>query len=417
MQRFRQQRGLTQEELATPEYTGAYVSTLEAGRRNPSDAAIRYFAAKLQLHPDELRTGRPASLLPELDVQLQQARLAASAGQLDDAEKQFRQIGRMAAQYALPHAEARAFEGLALVDERRGHIKQAIDHYRSAEKLLEDEPLHLRADAIAGQARGYHLDGEKTHAIYLLETYLHALEQEGLADPDALIRVYTSLVITYVEAGYLKQASDYAEKALNLEERVLDPARLGAMHNMVARSLLERADPKRADESLRKAEHYYRLAELKLELGRARLARGIFLRRTKKDKQAAKLLSDARDTFEETNSPLDEARACTELAAIARIEGKTDEAAGLLQRAAQLVGKSDAGQLAFIERELGLTLAPTSQDEAEKHLRKAIELFVRAEERVEAAITYGHLGDVLKENQEDGCSVYRAGLDLLEAHT
>jgi tetratricopeptide (TPR) repeat protein len=406
------ERGLTQEELAGTEYTAAYVSTLEAGRRNASEEAVRYFAARLQIHPDELRTGRPASLLPELDLELQEARLAASDGHLDEAEEAFSRIAKKASVYALAPAEAKALEGLGLVLERRGKVKEAIERFRSAEKLLQSEPLHIRADAVAGQARSFHLDGEKTHAIYLLERYLHALQQEGLADPDALIRIYTSLVITYVEAGYLKQASDAAEKALELEERVIDPARLGAMHNMVARSLLERRELKRAEESLRKAERYYRLAELKLELARARLARGIFLRRTNKSEQAERFLLEAQSGFQETDSPLDEARARTELGGIARETGKTEEAVSFLQRAAELVGE-DAGQRGFIERELGLTKVSVDPTAAEAHLRKAIELFINAEERVEATITHGHLGDLLEASQRDGCTVYRVGIELL----
>lgn len=411
---LRRERGLTQLELARPAYTHAYVSTIEAGKRTPSDAAIHHFAAKLGVHPDELRTGQPHSLLPQLDTQLHEARMWASSGREDEAEEQFRDVARRAHRFAMTRLEATAYEGLGLVAERRKDLASAIDHYEVAVKLFNSEPLHLRADAVAGQARCYHLRGEKTHAIYLLETYLHALEQQGLSDPDALIRIHTSLVITYVEAGFLRQADAAAEKALALEQRVHDPKRLGAMHNMVASALLERGDYDQAEESLRKAERFYRLSDLQLELGRARLARGIYCRRTNRTKQAREYLVAALEIFQATKSPLDEARACNELAAVQR-SVQPAKALSLLERASELIGGSDLGEQARTTREHGLLLAASDRKAAAAKLRDAIDLFVRAEERVEATLTYGHLGDLLaNDSSKKAAETYRAGIELLK---
>jgi hypothetical protein len=53
---------------------------------------------------------------------------------------------------------------------------------------------------------------------------------------------------------------------------------------------------------------------------------------------------------------------------------------------------------------------------AEKHFRVAIELYERSEQRVEVAVTYRGLGDLLnaRGDREAGCDAYRTGILALE---
>ena len=108
LRRLRIERGLTQRELADPLYTHAYVSTIEAGRRQPSTAALDHFAAKLDVTPEELLTGTPADLPARLELRLQEARIAVSTGDLAAAEKEFSRIRREAVAHNLPRLAARA---------------------------------------------------------------------------------------------------------------------------------------------------------------------------------------------------------------------------------------------------------------------------------------------------------------------
>jgi hypothetical protein len=54
--------------------------------------------------------------------------------------------------------------------------------------------------------------------------------------------------------------------------------------------------------------------------------------------------------------------------------------------------------------------------EAEKHLRTALDLYERAEEPLETAVTYRVLGDLLQEqgDADGGSAAYRAGILALE---
>ncbi len=412
---LRRKRGLTQQQLAEPHYTHAYISSIESGRRTPSVQAIERLAQKLAVDPDEIRTGRPTNLLPELELELQEARVQISTGDLLGARARFDAVLRTAKKFKTAFQQAKAHEGLGLCLERSGELDAAIDQYALAGRLLADAPPNARADAVAGQARCIELRGDKHHAIYLLETLLESLRRQTLEDPDALIRIYTSLAVIYIEGDFLRKAADAAEEALKLEEHVSDPLRLGAMHNMVARVLLRRGETERAERSIRRAEHFYSLAELRLEMGRARLSRGIFLLRTGSRKKAATDLKTALEIFVEARSPLDEARAATELGRIAREEGRANESARLFDRALNAAEGAQPAQLARIIREKSLAHSPDDRKTAEAGLREAISLFGEAGEPMQAAITYAYLGDVLSDKPlGPACQAYRDGLAILE---
>jgi hypothetical protein len=74
--------------------------------------------------------------------------------------------------------------------------------------------------------------------------------------------------------------------------------------------------------------------------------------------------------------------------------------------------------LAWAHRELGYVLTDGDSSTAEKHLRVAIDLFGLAEQRVEVAVTYRALGDLLasRGESEASCEAYRVGILGLEEH-
>lgn len=208
---LRRARGLSQKELAEPHYTGAHVSTVESGRRRPSEAALEHFAAKLGVGVDELRTGRSPSLRPSLELELQDARVAISSGELERAAAAVAHAVDAARAHALPVVEAKGEEVYGLLCERRGDPEGALAHYERAERLLRDEPPTAAVDAVAGRARCLQALGDIRHAVYVLETARDGLERTGLVDPEAVARVDASLVDAYLDAGLAHDA----ERAAN----------------------------------------------------------------------------------------------------------------------------------------------------------------------------------------------------------
>ena len=417
VKRLRLARGMTQKDLAEPKYTYAYVSYIESGRRNPSKEAVEHLASKLGVTPDELLTGRPADLIPRLELRLHEARVAVSEGRMEEADEALRAIAQEAKRYRVPRIEAKAEEGLGLWFERHGRPEEALEHLERAEQLLRAEPPTEWVDAVAGKARCLEAMGDARYAIFLLESLLDRLDREKLRDPDALSRLHASLVFAYLDAGIYRKAAESARELEALAPRMGDPLRVAQMHMNVARLFLQEGRIADAKQSLRRAEETYRHLNLKTEMAGAHLALG-YVGIWDGDLPAARAeLELAVDMFEETANIPDLTRALNELAKVEHLEGRDDRAVELLERCISLLGSSDAPILAEAHRELGRAVGGSDPSVAEKHLRAAIELYEQTAQAFEIAITYRALGDLFGGRGEDdaACDAYRTGIMALEA--
>lgn len=417
IRRLRTKQGLTQRELAAPKYTHAYVSTIEAGRRVPSREALEYFARKLGVGADELLTGRPADLQPRLELALHETRIAISEGRFGEVDEELRRIAREAKRFDLPRIQAKALEIRGLWLERGGRAEDALSEYQRAEELLQAEPATARVDIVAAKARAFEMLGDVRYAIYLLESLLDQLHREDLTDPDAMVRIHAGLIYSYLDAGLLTKAAESAAELERLAPKIVDPARIGQMHINVARAYLTQGRVEDAEKSLLLAERSYRHASLLTESGGANLARGYVLSRDGRLVEARKELEKARAIFEETGDKKDLVRTLNELARVERVEGASETARGLLERAIELGQGGDTPILAWSHRELGLTLMQTESASAEKHLLVAIELYESSEQTVDLALTYGMLGDLTRARGDcDGSAdAYRAGIGAFES--
>ncbi len=418
LRHFREARGLTQKELAAPHYTHSYVSQIEAGRRQPSPKAMEHFARKLGVDPEEIRTGRPPDLTARLELRLQEARVAVSDGRFEEADQAFTEVDKEARRYGLTRLQARAAVGRGLWLEHRGRPEEALEQCQRAEELLRLEPPTARVEAAAVRARCLQALGDVRYAMYVLERLLDEIEREKLEDPDALARLHASLVYAYLDAGLYSRAAESAAELDRLAPKLTDPARAAQMHMNVARLYLVQGKTEDALRSVQRAEEAYRQLHLRTETGGAHLARGYVLSREGRLQEARAQLELAAGIFEETGNDKDLVRALNELARVERLEGNVDRATSLLARSTALMGESDLPILAWAHRELGLALAEGDAVAAEKNLRVAIELYERAEQAVDIAVTYRALGDLLcaRGDTESGHDAYRTGIMALEPH-
>ena len=412
LRRLRASKGLTQSDVALPHYTAAYVSTIEAGRRMPSRAALEHFASKLGVDVEQLLTGRPPDLPARLELQLQDARGALANGNYDEAERLLSEVANAANRYGLVRVQARAEIGRARNDERQGRIDQALEHFEAADALLASEPIPLRAEAVAGIARCLQMQGDTRYSIHLLESYLMLLEKEQLPDPTAVMRANSALVSAYSEVGLYDRAYEAATRALQLQTRVDDPEQIACMHVNVARALVQRGAVGDALESLKRAEDIYHSFDWKTELARAHLARGLILSDQGDLAAARKELEYALEIFVATGSSVDQGRALNELARLERRSGRPAEARNLAQRAIDILDNLDVGELALAHQQLGLGYADHDPELAEKNLRRAIDLYKQAGEQLQVARTYRELGDLLCEQgrSDAGLEAFREGL-------
>lgn len=411
-------RGMTQRQLGAPRYTHAYVSTIESGRRNPSRAALEFFAERLGVDVEQLVTGRPPDLVPRLEAELIEARIAVSDGRTEEAERMFARIAWEARRFDLFRLHAKAEEGRALSRERAGDTTAALERYRHALTLLEGEPPTLRADAVAGVARCLQALGDGGYAIHLLESLLGEIQREGPPDPNALARIHASLVDAYLDAGLYRRATESAAELELLAPRLTDPARVAQMHMNTAHLYLVQGRIDEAERSLQRAEDAYRQLSLQTELGGTYLARGYVASRDGRLEEARQHFEHAVRIFEETGNEKDLARTLNELARVERLQGNLERAEALLERTIRTAGERDAPIAAWAHRELGVVLAERNAARAEKHLRDAIALFERAEQALDLAVTYRALGDVLEAqgDHEGAFQAYRTGILAVERH-
>lgn len=413
IRRLRVMRGMTQRELAAPEYSDAYISQIEAGRRMPRRQALRHIAGRLGVDIDELATGHPRHAHVHIALALEAARRDARSGDVDAAERTAREHAAEAATLGLRRAEAHAEEVLGLCDERRERPEGALAHFRRALELWEREPLPLRVEAVTGAARCLHALGDVRYALHLLESYVWRLERDGVADPAALMRSYSCMVGRLFAAGRYDQALEAAATAIRLEARVADPEQVAAMHLDVARSLLLRDHVEPALESLRRAEDVFSQVGRVVDVAYAHMARGVLLARERRLDDARAELEAAVALLENAPARIDLARALTESARIDRLLGALGDARAALARAVALLGDADGRSRARALRELGLCEAHDRVPDAERTLRHAAELYRDVGERVEEAATLRALGDFLVASGDaDGAlGAYRQGLE------
>ena len=418
LRRLRTARGLTQAQLAGSNYTHAYVSTIEAGRRYPSAEALEHFAAALGVGSDELVTGRPPGLSTRLELRVQEARLLLSNGDRAESRAMLDQVLREARRHRINTVEALALGVLGACDEYDGNLESAIENYEKSEEVLADEALPSKAYAVAGQARCHHMLGDVRYAIHLLESFLDRMEREGLRDPDALVRAYSPLVLAYFDAGLFEKADATASDALRLANNVEDRGNVAAMHVNVARVLLHQGKYRQAERSLRRAEDLYTELGYATETGVAHLARGYVLTRKGDLDRAERHLLRAKGLLHGAKSKVNEAHALNELGRLYRLRGRLAAAKEILNDSIRILrNDSDASALAWAFRELGTCATRSDPLEAEKYYRRALRIYERTGEAMELASTYRLLGDLLTERGDTvgACNAYRTGITKIDA--
>ncbi|MGW7006773.1 helix-turn-helix domain-containing protein [Streptomyces sp. NPDC054933] len=412
--RLRTERGLTQRALAEPEYTAAYISTLESGKVRPSETALRYLADRLGVTFEELSTGQPGHLATEVRMRLADARQAFCTGAQQDAVERYTLLEHDAGRLGLPAEQAAALVGLGDCALESGDLAQAIERFQAAEDLLADAPLPQRVPAVRGRAVAHLLAGDLRYSCYLLENAIDELNTAGLHDPNALLLLYSAVIAPYMDMGAQARAARAAELALALAPQATDPALVARMHRGVARTLLAEGRTADADASLAKAQELYQQLQIRSELAHCHWMRG-YLRAQDGDlAQAEDELRTARAMLADRQATLYTVQINVELADVLRRRRKYDDAERHLS---DLLGELGAGRGAVhaggAHRLLGLIAEEREcPQDAEEHYRAALSLLEQASAAGDIADLCRLLGDLLRRTgrTEAALDIYRTGL-------
>lgn len=416
IKQLRQARGMTQRELGEPEYSAAYISQVENGKRKARPRTLVYLAEKLGVDAEDLRTGIAADARARLEMRVQDARRDVYCGFFQSGERRLRGIRHRALRSGLREIAARAQEGIALSRERQGFIEEGLREFDQALKLWGESPPPLWAETVSGRARCLYLLGDVRYSIHVLESYLDELERVGMTDPTAQVRTYSTLVGAYFAAGLVNRALEIADDALRLEPVVDSPEQVATMHLNVARSLLVGGHSEAALRSLQKAETLYIQVQRKHDAAYAHIARGIVLAAEGRYEPAKEAFEWALESFSADGARHARARAITELARVERLSGRMERARDLLADALALLQGNDVGELALAHRELALCSMADDRDVAEKHLWQSVELYKRMGDHLKQASVYRLLGDKLREDGDipGALDAYRTGCELAE---
>ncbi|MEU6083169.1 helix-turn-helix transcriptional regulator [Streptomyces sp. NPDC047108] len=417
VQRLRAERGLTQRQLAEPEYTAAYISTLESGRVRPSETALRHLAARLGVSVDELSTGRPGHVATELRVRLTDARQLLAAGEAADAAELLRETLASAEEHGFEGERADALIALGDCALDLGELTEARESFEEAERQLAGEPLTRRVAAVRGRAVAHLLAGELRYSCYLLESAIDELNRSGLHDPDALVLLHSAAIAPYMDMGAYARAAQSAELALSLAPSVNDPALVARMHRGVARAMIAEGRSAEAEASLAKAQELYRQLHIRTELAHCHWMRG-YVRAQDSDLMGAEAeLRTARDMLA-GRAQLFAAQVEVELADVLRRLGRRQEAADLLSGTLDALGAAlgperGAVHAAAAHRLLGLIAEEDGAGEdAELHYCQALSLLEHSGAAGDLADICRLLGDLLRREGriEAALDAYRTGL-------
>ncbi|MEU6060610.1 tetratricopeptide repeat protein [Streptomyces sp. NPDC047097] len=414
VRRLRRERGLTQRQVAEPNYTAGYISTLEAGKVRPSEAALRHIAAKLGVGQDELATGRSARLVGEVRLRATDARRELATGDAHQARTLFEAVRADAVRLDLPDEEAAALLGLGDCALETGDLQRAIELFRSCEEVLAEAPLHHRVPALRGRATAHLLAGDLRYACYLLETAIDRLNASGLPDPEALVLLYTAVIAPYMDMGAHTRAAQAANLALSLVPRIEDPALVARMHRGVARTLIAEGRTEEAADHLVRAQEMYRRLQIRTELAHCHWMRGYVHAQVGELDRAETELRTAHTILVERRAELFATQVGVELGDVLRRRGRAEEAAelltGLLERLGPEHGAVHAGGA---HRLLGLLAEDRGDDTgAERSYRHALDLLRPAGAAGDMADLCRLLGDLLHRTgrTEEAITVYRSGL-------
>ncbi len=409
---LRNERGLSQSDLAGDLVSASYVSLIESGKRLPERDVLEGLARRLGVSTIYLETGVAPEEVTEQRLRLQFAEIALANGSNDEAHKLFTELA------ASGSGEIRlgAIWGLARAEEARGNLNEAVTH---REALLEPSrrgesgaPGLLKL--LIGRCRLYRFAGDFARSIEVGEEALREVRELGLEGTEDEIRLASTLVFSYhlrgdsfsaqhlasqvieraerlasrtaqgnaywnaclvaAARGHLNQALDMATKTLALLSESSPDLSLAEMRASYAGLLLQ-CDPPRvaeADELLRRAHEVQeslpvgpRLAHCETEMARSALLRQEF-------DEAVRLSDSAIGRISDPGAPqLEKARVVRGLALI--MSGEVDagaetvtESAGMLEA---LGSPRDAAQA---WRELGEALVRQGRSgQAIEALRKA----------------------------------------------
>jgi transcriptional regulator with XRE-family HTH domain len=234
---LRTAKGLTQAQVAEPQYTKAYISMLESGRTRASMKALEHIAGVLGVRPADLLGGAPSPATPQYT--LLEARSLVEQGRGGEATSMLEALEEgLTAQDQLVRLRY-----LAIAYNAAGQPKQAfplIERAQRMAELLDDNEEQIRVKAVLASAYARTYAYEESARI--LRECIEACENGVLNDPAFHFRRLVDLAIMQGNQRQSKQALATYERALELSEHFQDRPSVALLYAGMAKTYHDAGD-------------------------------------------------------------------------------------------------------------------------------------------------------------------------------
>lgn len=393
----REERRISQTELAGQDLSPSYLSLIESGKRTPSDAVLQKLAERLDVSGHFLRYGSaaPEERVPELE--LEHARHAMVVGELDEASSRAQAV--LAARGAPRRLHDEATLVLARAQELAGDLEGAFA------TLV---PLHRRAlvgDAAVSVAQSGMLllrclveAGDLNEAADAGATALAASAKLGAGGTDEHLRLAATLVSIHVERGDLLYAQHLTAEMLQDAELVGSRTGQGSLHWNAALAAEESGHIERALHHARKAVAFLSEGPDNRDLYRLKLAMAALQLASDPPQldDAVAALTSVREPLERLGSEIDMAY-WHRIRATAHLHlGEVEAARASASTSLEILGETPRVEACTARMVLGDALAASGQhDLAEAEYRRAADTLSMMSASRQSAQAWRELGDRL----------------------
>lgn len=226
---LRNERGLTQGELAGAKLSTGYVSRIESGGRRPTMKVLIELAERLGTTTHQLLHGIESSAYDEVRLGLDYAEIALESGDPGEAESHARQALAAAEAGHLASFVARGTYLLGRALEARGAYDEAITRF---EQVVAGSPGLPQLEAGIALTRCLRDSGDLSLAIEAGEEVEAAIAGTPLAATDEAVQLSVTIASAYAERGDLSRATRRCTEAIAAAEALSSPrARAAAYWN------------------------------------------------------------------------------------------------------------------------------------------------------------------------------------------
>jgi transcriptional regulator with XRE-family HTH domain len=271
LRRLREERGLTQHDIAMPGVSAQYISKLERGQRTASMKALRKLGTRIGVTAHYLETGTDVSEADLRQFWLDDAELALRLGEdPSGAEETLMRVLSEATRAADKQAQTRAQLALGTLSAHRGEYAEAIARLESALADPSIVPLS-HPDTFATLGHSYVAIGEGEKAAALFRACLDDIGSRRPLNGAAAARFGTYLSYVLVDLDQPDEARDAIETALDHSRASDDPYTTVRLHWSNARLAASTGDFPIAQSSINRAISLLETTEDTVHLARAHL--------------------------------------------------------------------------------------------------------------------------------------------------